>query len=213
MDRVHKRQKSATHMKFQPKRFVVEIKRGTSRASFTSADTVSDRFNDAEELLFGGNVKTASPFSETAKAAPGPAGGRILRSLIEPPPTVPDLPEPARRGRKPGSKNKPKVGSAFPLPDAAPASAISALASRFETGPERVPARSDTAATPRLQVEPVPNDPGAGPDRPATARTASPARVRLRHRSSILKRYVLDVDPSPGQAGSLRAWKAARASR
>ena len=213
MDRVHKRQKSATHMKFQPKRFVVEVKRGTSRASFTSADTVSDRFNDAEELLFGGNVRTTSALPEAAKAAPGPASGRILRSLIEPPPAVPDLPEPARRGRKPGSKNKPKVGSALPLPDAAPASAMAAFASRFETKAERASARSDTEAVPRVQVERVPNGPGAGPDRPATARTTPPARVRLRHRSSILKRYVLDLDPSPGQAGSLRARKAARALR
>ena len=50
---------------------------------------------------------------ETADDAAGKAGGRILRALDEEPAPVPAAIEgehvPKRRGRKPGSKNKPKV--------------------------------------------------------------------------------------------------------
>lgn len=62
-------------------------------------------------------------FDKPAPVQPQPgmpeAGARVLRSLIEPPPVVPVfddlLDEPVRRGRKPGSKNRPREA---PLPTA-----------------------------------------------------------------------------------------------
>ena len=46
-------------MKAQRRRFVVEVKRGTSRASFVSTDAAADKFSSAEDALFGAKTKPA----------------------------------------------------------------------------------------------------------------------------------------------------------
>lgn len=214
-------------MKFQPKRFVVEVKRGTSRAAFSSPDTSSDKFSNAEASLFGGSPKSDTSLPLQTKDKP-PAGAapraeprvfdgqprRILESLIEEPvaAVVDDEPiERPRRGRKPGSKNKPKL--------AAPASAgsgawpfLSPAARAFMEGPQPTVAssarhdptiaehRAEDSAVSRTSGD-VSNGDGRQQQRP-----------RLRERSSIIKRYVLGTEPKRGQIGSLRARRKARAA-
>ena len=76
--------------------------------SSASADTMPHPFSDATEQPF-----PSRPPSFSDERAPAPTGGRILRAIDEEP--SPDLARletetaPKRRGRKPGSKNKPKV--------------------------------------------------------------------------------------------------------
>lgn len=101
--------------------FTVETKKGARRAD--KAETTPTPFLElepepvAERQRSTPQMKAAQALFD--KPAPTPAqpgapeaGARILRSLIEPPPVLPvpdDFPdEPVRRGRKPGSKNKPR---------------------------------------------------------------------------------------------------------
>lgn len=237
-------------MKFQPKRFVVEVKRGTNRAAFASPDPASDRFSSAEAMLFGGTPKAETRAEASSLAQGDASGGRILRSLVEPEPVVEDLPPPVRRGRKPGSKNKPKPHLTAPVP----ASDSEPPAERPRRGRKpgsknkpKVPATAaflpatsgglyDAAAAMRSYgfaddgtawaepvaraAETVPASPsplaslqpeafGTAGDGPARA---GRSRSRLRDRSTILKRYVLDLEPRPGQFGSFRARRLARAA-
>lgn len=228
-------------MKFQPKRFVVEVKRGTSRAAFASPDPVADRFSNAEAMLFGGATKGQAKADQSSSFKDDASSGRVLRSLVEPPPPVAEEPAaPVRRGRKPGSKNKPKV---HPTPDT-PAAGIDVLAERPRRG--RKPGSKNKPKSPTTMVAPssVQGGPSsvadmmrnygfgdeeaawqdeevsdvAQPDETASARVRDESaprlpRPRLRDRSTILKRYVLDVEPRPGQPGSLRARRLARAAR
>lgn len=235
-------------MKFQPKRFVVEVKRGTSRASFASPDPAPDRFSSAEAMLFGGTPKAEVEPERATMAKSEAAGGRILRSLVEPPePVVEEPVPPVRRGRKPGSKNKPKL----PPTSAAPAAdGPDVIAERPRRGrkpgsknkpkvpvaaafPPSIPGGAyDVAAAMRsygfaddgtLWREPdAPAPPVPSPALPAAsaepaaaddAATAGRRRPRLRDRSTILKRYVLDLEPRPGQPGAMRARRLARAAR
>lgn len=235
-------------MKFQPKRFVVEVKRGTNRAAFASPDPVSDRFSSAEAMLFGGAPK-AETKAEAAGLAQGDASsGRILRSLVEPEPVVEDAPPPVRRGRKPGSKNKPKPHLTAPMaemgpdtsaerprrgrkpgsknkpkapvtvafPTATPDGHYDAAAAMrsygfADEGPawlEPVSGAAEPVPAPSIQLAPAPAD-AFGDNGPARA---GRSRSRLRDRSTILKRYVLDLEPRPGQFGALRARRLARAA-
>ncbi len=206
-------------MKFQPRRFVVEVKRGTSRTAFTSPDTLSQKFSSAEELLFGGAKAAAvQPGPVAAKSAK--PNGRILESLIEPPPPPPPVEEVferPRRGRKPGSKNKPKV---LPIQATSPApvapagiplprliEAIPAERPAFdEDGPDwRDHDASTPAEAPGADRHPARDQAGERPT------AAGRDRTRLRDRSSIIKRYVLGTEPRPGQPGYLQARRAARA--
>ena len=196
-------------MKFQPKRFVVEVKRGTSRAAFASPDVGPDKFSSAEAMLFG-TPRKDEPVSTPRKArAAGEAPRRILESLVEPvapEPAIEDVVERPRRGRKPGSKNKPKLVT---IADAAPPPQLSAAALAFMSRPEPAaePHRPSIAADDVFEV-PV------GTSRPdLTAPVGENRRPRLRERSSIIKRYVLGTEPQPGQTGSLRARREARGAR
>ena len=200
-------------MKFQPRRFVVEVKRGTSRTAFTSPDTLAQKFSSAEEMLFGGGAKSGAPQPSPVKAKPASPNGRILESLIEPPPPLPvveELSERPRRGRKPGSKNKPKVQATSPAPVAPagmplprPIEAIPAERRAFDE--DGLDWRDHDASMPAdAEAHGADRHPAReqGGERPtATGRTTS----RLRDRSSIIKRYVLGTEPRPGQPGSLRA--------
>ena len=103
-------------MKRDLKPFVVEVKRGKRRPSFLGqfedkTTTMNEATRRAELALF-----TAPPGDPAAAQARGQeSAGRILPSLIEPEPVddiVLDDPAPRRRGRKPGSKNKPKLHQA-----------------------------------------------------------------------------------------------------
>ena len=101
--------------------FTVETKKGARRADKTEAAPTPFLELEPEPIA---ERKRSTPQMKAAQAlfdkpAPTPAqpgapeaGARILRSLIEPPPVLPvfdDFPdEPMRRGRKPGSKNKPR---------------------------------------------------------------------------------------------------------
>ncbi len=176
------------------------------------------------------------------------AGGRILQSLVEPPPPVAEeLPPPVRRGRKPGSKNKPKidptsavmaagaessgerprrgrkpgsknkpkpaVGAAFPL--VTPGSPYDAAAAMRSYGFEDDGTGWGDTAPPR-SPEPISASPASATDAEAPVAAATDdggRRRRLRDRSTILKRYVLDLEPRPGQPGALRARRLARAAR
>ncbi len=225
-------------MKFQPKRFVVEVKRGTSRASFASPDPSTAKFSNAEAMLFGASSKADTQPAPPVAAKKHAPSGRVLRSLVEPPPpVVEDEPPPVRRGRKPGSKNKPKpqvlsdapvidverprrgrkpgsknkpkapIPTAFPTAAAASQQSLAAMRS-YGFADE---ATADWAApAPPLTVEPP------APAAPAAAETAAlevaQPRTRLRERSTILKRYVLGIEPSPGQPGALRTRRLRRAS-
>ena len=200
-------------MKFQPKRFVVEVKRGTSRAAFSSPDAGPDKFSSAEAMLFGTPHKTETVPTPRKSRAADEAPRRILESLVEPAapePAIEEEIERPRRGRKPGSKNKPKVAS---VPDGAPPPQLSAAALAFMRSPEpaRPPAQPVTAS------DGFDDAPQAAADRPIQAALAVQAdqnrRPRLRERSSIIKRYVLGIEPQPGQTGSLRARRQARAAR
>lgn len=206
-------------MKFQPKRFTVEVKRGTSRAAFSSPDAGLDKFSAAEAMLFGASAKPAAaePQQQARSAVPAPPR-RILESLTEAPAVfaeVEDEDEPVerpRRGRKPGSKNKPKV-VAEPVNAAPPV--LSAAAQAFMKVPS-AKAEPGVAAAPRPAAAPA--EPIVVPPEPIVLREPLPAeggegrRGRLRERSSIIQRYVLGTVPQPGQTGSLRARKLARAA-
>ena len=215
-------------MKFQPKRFVVEVKRGTSRAAFSSPDTSSDKFSNAEASLFGGSPKSdTSPPQAKDKPPSGvsdPRRAPDFRRTAAPHPRIVDRGAGRRlssttsrssvRGAaaSPGSKNKPKL--------AAPAFR------RFGASASRAPEPSGPglhgrASLLRAVLHPARHDRrashgGAGP----APRSAGPSigdgrqepRPRLRERSSIIKRYVLGTEPKPGQIGSLRARRKARAA-
>ena len=216
-------------MKFQPKRFVVEVKRGTSRAAFSSPDTSSDKFSNAEASLFGGapksesqplQAKDKSPSRPETRAEPrifADSPRRILESLIaEPVAPVVDDDEPIerpRRGRKPGSKNKPKlVAPAISDFDAPAFRPLSPEAQAFMGGqrsPEAYSFQRDVSLAEHRTLEPTRSRVAAD----ATSEgVASEQRQRLRERSSIIKRYVLGTEPRPGQIGSLRARRKARAA-
>ncbi len=194
-------------MKREPKPFVVELKRGARRSAFLSprdaAEPMSDAVRRAERALFAGAVDTDIPPRPPA-AEPS---GRVLQSLIEPHVmTATDVRQPERpalrRGRKPGSKNKPKV--------AASASKPSALPSGRSPGEEAIAGATETpAAGPPIAPAGLPVSGIAWPrrDHPVEdgGATASPAdagpprRQRLRERSSILARYVFETEPVPGE--------------
>ena len=216
------------------------MKRGTSRAAFASPDPTADRFSGAEALLFGGTTKAETKPDRPAMAKGDASGGRVLRSLVEPPPVVEDLPPPVRRGRKPGSKNKPK-------PHLAMVTGPDLIAERPRRGrkpgsknkpkapvpiafpPDTVGGPYDAAAAMRsygfaddgtvwreARAPGVPEPSRATPDPTAAHEGEARAgrqRIRLRDRSTILKRYVLDLEPRPGQPGALRARRLARVAR
>ena len=166
-------------------------------------------------MLFGGSQapSTATVQSKSRSAADAPR--RILESLIElppPPPVIEDPIERPRRGRKPGSKNRPKLVADATAPSMASASpALSAEALAFMKGPAAAsdgPGEWDHDAEPEEAV--------ARPVATAAARDGSVPRSgqgrhdRLRDRSSILKRYVLGTEPKPG-GGSMRSHRRTRA--
>lgn len=225
-------------MKFQPKRFVVEVRRGTSRAAFASPDPTAEKFSDAEATLFGRAARVEPERREPATAKAGPSGGRILRSLVEPPPpAAPELPEPPRRGRKPGSKNRPKPeqtstiegGGAAPerprrgrkpgsknrpkfLPSIEGALQGSPQPSMDTAALMRSYGFAEDGAAPAIAPPVAAAEPAPSPA-PRAADDGGPTRPRLRDRSTILRRYVLAIEPGPGQPGSLRAKRLARAGR
>ena len=197
-------------MKFQPKRFVVEVKRGTSRAAFSSPDAGPDRFSSAEAMLFGTPRKDEAVSIPRKSRAAGEAPRRILESLVEPPapePVIEEAVERPRRGRKPGSKNKPKVAAVLdaPRPLSAAALAFMNLPDRAAEPDQPAPAAEDGDAPQAVASPATPSDLPVPADQTR--------RLRLRERSSIIKRYVLGVDPQPGQTGSLRARRQARTAR
>ena len=199
-------------MKFQPKRFVVEVKRGTSRAAFCSPDAGPDKFSSAEAMLFGTPRKDEAVSAPRKSRATGEAPRRILESLVEPPapePVVEEAVERPRRGRKPGSKNKPKVAA---VPEAAQPRPLSAAALAFMNLPD--PAAAPEQPAPAAEHGDAPQavaSPATPSDLPAAADQTR--RLRLRERSSIIKRYVLGVEPQLGQTGSFRARRQARTAR
>lgn len=201
-------------MKFQPKRFIVEVKRGTSRATFSSPDAGIDKFSAAEAMLFGAAAKSAATEPEQkVRSAAGAPPRRILESLAEAP-AIPVIlaEEPVerpRRGRKPGSKNKPKV-----VAEAAGATPtmLSAAAQAFMRAPLSAKAAPDPAP-PTTAPDAIAARPAPSAVRPAgVADLEDGRRGRLRERSNIIQRYVLGTVPQPGQTGSLRARRLARAA-
>ena len=97
-------------MKTQRKPFQVELKRGTSRSAFISPSQESDVFRKAEAQLFRVTQSREMVSDNVSSSGTNPSR-RILQAVEEPQaPLLPTSYEaPARRGRKPGSKNKPKL--------------------------------------------------------------------------------------------------------
>ena len=86
-------------MRREKRPFVVEVKRGQKRPGFASGSETkpeSEKVKVAEAALFGGESAVARTLPER----------RILEALSSEP-VEPEIELP-RRGRKPGSKNKPK---------------------------------------------------------------------------------------------------------
>jgi len=195
-------------MRFQPRRFVVEVKRGTSREAFISQDDGADRFAGAEALMFG-QPKPSVSADQGFTGAPAKPTGRILPALDVPNPIVAAEPQPtARRGRPPGSKNKPKPAVALSRPVSL--AAIGMVAPRLSM--DEVAAGMDRVGGQFLRSPASERVTAGTPGRSdATPEVPSP-RPRLRDRSRILRRYVLGIEPRAGQRGSLRARKAERSS-
>jgi len=139
--------------------------------------------------------------------APAKPAGRILPALDVPDPMVAAEPQPtARRGRPPGSKNKPKSALSRPVSLAA----IGMVAPRPSM--DEVAAGMDRVGG-RFLRSPASERVTAGtPGRSDATPEARSPRPRLRDRSRILRRYVLGIEPRAGQRGSLRARKAERSS-
>ncbi len=155
-------------------------------------------------MLFGNSSGgPASPAPQKARANSEPPR-RILESLIAPPPEPPvaeEIGERPRRGRKPGSKNKPKVADGAAVAPA-PAPRLSAEALAFMRVPQTAVPAERHPASPAPEV----------PDEVGGVPAGQSRRGRLRERSNIIKRYVLGIEPSPGKTGSLRARKRIRAA-
>ena len=192
-------------MKHNPRPFVVEVKRGTSRHSFQSHSLDSDKFCAAEKLLF--SAPQADRIIDAASSIrPGPSG-RVL-------PVLPDLqqivlaePFPApRRGRPPGSKNKAKQLEAL-LPVAAPVAPLI-----VEAASVVAQAKKQAVADHDIGLARVEDDLLIAPavTEPPVESSEGPTRaIRLRDRSRILRRYVLGVEPRAGERRSFRNRKAA----
>lgn len=106
-------------MRREKRPFTVEVKRGGKRAnqpSEFSTVTQDDTFQRAENALFG-SPATAPPMDAISAEAPtarrmaDDAPGRRILEAVEAPEPEPNISEdvPKRRGRKPGSKNKPAI--------------------------------------------------------------------------------------------------------
>ncbi|HEX4768874.1 MAG TPA: hypothetical protein VH414_21625 [Lichenihabitans sp.] len=209
-------------MKREPKPFVVELKRGARRSAFLSprdaVEPMSDAVRRAERALFAGGVEADIPARPPAVEPPG----RVLQSLIEPHVTMavdagqPERPA-SRRGRKPGSKNKPKAANAAPKPEAPPSTTSerspgedAIAAESAASAPSIAPAGSRVSriAWPRRD-HPVEGDAAAAsPTDPGPSR-----RQRLRERSSILARYVFETEPVPGERWKRSARRTGRGRR
>ena len=98
-------------MKFRSRPFVVEVKRGTSRGAYQSISHASEKISAAEALLFGAEAPVREIAAGQQSSQQPVRAGRVLPVLPDPV-LVRDEPPPRRRGRKPGSKNKPKSGPA-----------------------------------------------------------------------------------------------------
>ena len=165
-------------MKFQPKRFVVEVKRGTSRAAFSSPDAGPDKFSSAEAMLFGTPRKDEAVSIPRKSRAAGEAPRRILESLVEPPapePVIEEAVERPRRGRKPGSKNKPKVAAVLdaPRPLSAAALAFMNLPDRAAEPDQPAPAAEDGDAPQAVASPATPSDLPVRRTRPAACGSGS----------------------------------------
>jgi hypothetical protein len=108
-------------MRRDPRPFVVEVRRGQKKTPAAPVPApVQDRgFDDdlmrrAEEALFGKPAVVQAPDPEAGPADPAAGDPKQPRRILEAivpeaeEAEVPVLPEPVRRGRKPGSKNRPK---------------------------------------------------------------------------------------------------------
>lgn len=137
-----------------------------SEDSYEAALRAADALFSAKSERPGAPAAVAAPEPDATSDAPEahPAGGRILRVLDEPPdPEMLRLEAeraPKRRGRKPGSKNKPKpaaiesesspasLAHALPAMEAEVAPPASALPARVLAMPARLPAVLSSAARP-----------------------------------------------------------------
>lgn len=173
-------------MKREPRAFVVEVKRGKRRPPLRAEAEgfdpgPSQASRRAEAALFAA--------SGSRNATPGPQSPdlirRILPSLIERPALAPAQDTaPKRRGRKPGSKNRPKYVAEQLSRALAPIDG-SGRAEMDRPGASDAGVETPTAET----SVPIHLD----------TTLPSPPRVRLRNRSAILARYVFRSEPDPGQ--------------
>ena len=179
-------------MKRELKPFVVEVKRGKRRSLFgAQVEMLNAKPSEASRRADLALFAASSNEPANSKSLNAEALGRILPSLIEvtpEPDVVREDMAPRRRGRKPGSKNKPKVLRDVPA-------AVVEIAPPRAIAPEGVEAAS-AAEPPGARQSPF-----EGP--PAT-------RARLRDRSAILARYVFGTEPVPGERWKRASRKVAR---
>lgn len=185
-------------MKRELKPFVVEVKRGKRRSLFGAhAEVLNAQPSEASRRADLALFAASSNEPAQSKSLAAEALGRILPSLIEitpEPDVVGEESPPRRRGRKPGSKNRPKALDIVATADEATGLTATATAMDIE-GEEAAPA-AEPAASRQAAFE--------GP--PAT-------RARLRERSAILARYVFGTEPVPGERWKRTSRKVARAGK
>ena len=203
--------------------FVVEVRRGLRRPQPAKAyeepvppprSSLDDMLRRAEAALFEAPPSPAQPAPAPESSPPT---GRILRNLEEVDPLTALLAEstaPRRRGRKPGSKNKPK-----PAQEAAAPRGRKAAAGR-RAGPE--PTDHPTRWGTRGAIHPLPKRELVTPSIPSRRETETGAALRAAHsdverapapsaqvlpdreaarrsRSSILGRYVFGTELKAGE--------------
>ncbi len=189
-------------MRNHPRPFVVEVKRGTSRQSFQSHNSDSDKFSAAERLLF--SKAQDDPVVATAPQTKPGQSGRVLPVVSDVHDIVLADPFPTpRRGRPPGSKNKVKpIGEALPRE--------SLVLPLFGIAPDVADVESETFDVrhdgPSFRDDEVCLAPVV-PDPPTAAANGPSRTTRLRDRSRILRRYVLGVEPRAGERMSFRKRK------
>ena len=202
-------------MRREPRPFVVEVRRGQKKPQPTppaspmppSYEAMPDdeMMRRAEAALFGRAEPPQTGPSETA-AAPR----RILEVVpLEQPPVLDEQPiieEPKRRGRKPGSKNRPKLEMAAAAaepegekrrrgrPRKHPEGEVRSVAVTPELASAALQVMA-RAQTPPAPVSPVP----VGTTRPASA-SAAPAVKRPRGRPRKHPLPVVEASPAPSFA-------------
>ncbi len=207
-------------MKRAARPFVVEVRRGQKKTPFLDLESIPDASRDdslrrAEAALFEGRATESTP----ARGESNEPARRILQNLAEVNPLevrLEEEPPAPRRGRKPGSKNKPKTAGeqtaqaeghsgrrVVLTPEVVNAALesmakVSAPASVERPVAESAPPAGPVAVTGIVaRREPRQDQGTAQPQESGAAPTiqTQPVGRELRARSKILAMYVFKTEP------------------